>query len=64
MLVEKPIAATLEEADRLIALAEEHEVVLAAGHVERFNPAVRALKRLIEPARWARSSRSSPAASA
>jgi UDP-N-acetylglucosamine 3-dehydrogenase len=48
VLVEKPIAATLEQADRLIALAEEHDVVLAAGHVERFNPAVRALKRLIE----------------
>jgi UDP-N-acetylglucosamine 3-dehydrogenase len=48
VLVEKPIAATLEEADRLIALAEEHDVVLAVGHVERFNPAVRALKRLIE----------------
>ena len=48
VLVEKPIAATLEEADRLIALAEEHDVILAVGHVERFNPAVRALKRSIE----------------
>jgi UDP-N-acetylglucosamine 3-dehydrogenase len=48
VLVEKPIAATLTEADRLIALAEEHDVLLAVGHVERFNPAVRALKRSIE----------------
>jgi UDP-N-acetylglucosamine 3-dehydrogenase len=48
VLVEKPIAATLDQADRLIALAEEHDVVLAVGHVERFNPAVRTLKRLIE----------------
>ena len=48
VLVEKPIAATLAEADRLIALAEEHDLVLAVGHVERFNPAVRALKRAIE----------------
>jgi UDP-N-acetylglucosamine 3-dehydrogenase len=48
VLVEKPIASTLDEADRMIALAEEHDVVLAVGHVERFNPAVRALKRSIE----------------
>jgi UDP-N-acetylglucosamine 3-dehydrogenase len=48
VLVEKPIAASLAGADRLIALAEEHDVVLAVGHVERFNPAVRELKRSIE----------------
>lgn len=48
VLVEKPIAASPSEADRMIALAEEHEVVLAVGHVERFNPAVRELKRCIE----------------
>jgi UDP-N-acetylglucosamine 3-dehydrogenase len=48
VLVEKPIAASVEEADAMIALAEEHDVVLAVGHVERFNPAVRELKRLVE----------------
>jgi UDP-N-acetylglucosamine 3-dehydrogenase len=48
VLVEKPIAPTLEEADELIALAEERSLVLAVGHVERFNPAVRELKRRIE----------------
>jgi UDP-N-acetylglucosamine 3-dehydrogenase len=48
VLVEKPIAASPSEADRMIALAQEHEVVLAVGHVERFNPAVRELKRCIE----------------
>ena len=36
-LVEKPLAPTLEEADQLIALAEERRVVLGVGHVERFN---------------------------
>ena len=40
VLVEKPIARTLEEADRLVALAERHGAVLAVGHSERFNPAV------------------------
>jgi UDP-N-acetylglucosamine 3-dehydrogenase len=43
VLIEKPIAPTLGEAEQLIALAGEHGVPLAVGHVERFNPAVRAL---------------------
>ncbi len=45
-LVEKPIAATLDEARRLAALAEKHAVKLTVGHIERFNPAVRALEGL------------------
>jgi UDP-N-acetylglucosamine 3-dehydrogenase len=48
VLVEKPIATSVEEADDLVARADEAGVVLAAGHVERFNPAVRALKGRIE----------------
>jgi UDP-N-acetylglucosamine 3-dehydrogenase len=44
VLVEKPVASTVAEAEELVALAREHGLVLAAGHVERFNPAVRALK--------------------
>lgn len=43
LLVEKPIAASLAEADRLIEAAEAAGRVLAVGHVEFFNPAVRAL---------------------
>jgi len=39
-LVEKPIAATLDEADGLLALAERGGRVLQVGHLERFNPAV------------------------
>lgn len=39
-LVEKPIAASLDEADGLIALAEKHGRILQVGHLERFNPAV------------------------
>jgi predicted dehydrogenase len=41
-LIEKPFAATLEEADRLLALAAQHNRILAVGHLERFNPAVTA----------------------
>jgi len=40
VLIEKPLAATLEEADELIRLAEKHGVVVGVGHLERFNPAV------------------------
>lgn len=43
VLVEKPIAATLAEADALIALAAQHERILQVGHLERFNPAVLAV---------------------
>jgi predicted dehydrogenase len=38
MLVEKPIAATTEEAETMVALAHEHNRILQVGHVERFNP--------------------------
>ena len=44
VLVEKPITATVEEAKDLIGLAETHSVKLAVGHIDRFNPAVTALK--------------------
>jgi predicted dehydrogenase len=48
VLVEKPIASTLEEAAELVALARKHRLWLAVGHVERFNPAIQALKLLLE----------------
>ena len=42
VLIEKPLAATVAEADELIAIAERHKRIAQAGHLERFNPAVRA----------------------
>jgi predicted dehydrogenase len=42
VLVEKPLASSLAEADALIALAKQHGRVAQVGHLERFNPAVRA----------------------
>ena len=42
-MLEKPLTNTLAEADELIELAARHGVVLQAGHLERFNPAVRFL---------------------
>ena len=43
-LVEKPLAATLAEADDLLALANRHHRILQPGHLERFNPAVLAIE--------------------
>jgi predicted dehydrogenase len=40
VLVEKPIASSVDEAKQLLALSEEKKCVLQVGHIERFNPAV------------------------
>ena len=48
VLVEKPIASTVEEGEDLAARAQKAGVVLTVGHVERFNPAVRELLRSVE----------------
>jgi predicted dehydrogenase len=47
-LVEKPLALDREQAELLVATADSAEVVLQVGHIERFNPAVRQLKALVE----------------
>ena len=44
VLVEKPISATLAEADRMIAAADKSGALLQVGHLERFNPALVALR--------------------
>ena len=48
VLVEKPIAATENEAQALLELSERLGVELAVGHVERFNPAVGVLREKLE----------------
>ena len=50
VLVEKPIAATLEEADDLVALAAQRKLVLQVGHVQRFSGAFQALARRVDRA--------------
>jgi len=47
VLIEKPMAATLAEADELIAVANRHHRILQVGHVERFNPAVVAVEPIV-----------------
>lgn len=44
-LIEKPIAMDAQEASYLKELAEEHDAVLMVGHIERFNPVMRAMQR-------------------
>ncbi len=46
VLVEKPIAADLASARRLVDTAVEHKRILQVGHLERFNPAVAALRKI------------------
>ena len=48
VLIEKPICATLDEADDLISLAEKKKLVLQVGFVERFNPAIMAVDKVIQ----------------
>lgn len=52
VLVEKPLAGSLAEADRLVEAAEATDRVLAVGHVEFFNPAVQAVLDLGAPPRF------------
>jgi predicted dehydrogenase len=48
--IEKPVTATVEESESLIALAQKHNVAVQVGHVERYNPAfLTALPHLTQP---------------
>ena len=60
VLVEKPIAASVVEAEELVALAERHQRVLAVGHVEFHNPAVQAVLGMAEGVRYLETQRLSP----
>lgn len=44
VFIEKPITPTAQQADELVTAAEQQQVVLQVGHVERFNPALRAVR--------------------
>jgi predicted dehydrogenase len=52
VLVEKPISHTLEDADRLTAAASKNGRVLQVGHLERFNPGVKAFRELVKRPRF------------
>jgi predicted dehydrogenase len=52
VLVEKPMAASLDEADELERLARESTAILAVGHSERFNPAIQAALPILRTPRF------------
>jgi len=60
VLIEKPIAATLPEADALIRTAAQRRVVLQVGHVERFNAAIHAAMQHVTRPRFIEVHRLSP----
>lgn len=60
LLLEKPITVTLEEADELIDLASQKGVILQVGHIERFNPAVAAVRGLLKSPRYMTAERAAP----
>ncbi len=60
LLIEKPIAATLEEADRILAAARARGAQVATGHVERFNSALRACEPFLDAPRFIESHRLAP----
>lgn len=47
VLIEKPITTTLDEADALIDVAESRGLIIQVGHLERYNPAVMALRGIV-----------------
>ena len=57
VLIEKPITTRLDEADALIELAEQRGLLIQVGHLERFNPAVVALRERIGQVRFIESHR-------
>ena len=60
VLVEKPIAASLSEAQKMLATAQAHQCILQVGHIERFNGAVMALLNAFEKPRFIECHRLSP----
>ncbi len=60
LLIEKPIAATLDEADDLVRIAARTGALIQTGHVERFNRAIRAALPYVDAPRFIESDRLAP----
>jgi len=60
VLLEKPMTTTLQEAQQLVALSREHAAALQIGHVERFNPAVIAIRKHLDHPRYIEADRIGP----
>jgi predicted dehydrogenase len=60
LLMEKPLAATLDEADGLVAAAARGRLLLQVGHIERYNRALRAAEAYLDGPRYIESMRLAP----
>ncbi len=60
VLVEKPLADTVDQAERLLACAKRTGALLSVGHTERFNPVIRAIQRLNIRPKYIETQRISP----
>ncbi len=60
LLIEKPIAATLAQADELVTIARDNGALIQTGHVERFNRAIRAALPFVDAPRFIESDRLAP----
>ena len=60
VLIEKPLATSLEEADELLALGRANGALIQTGHVERFNRAIRAALPHVDAPRFIQSDRLAP----
>jgi len=60
VLLEKPMTVTVEQADELIDLASRKGAILQIGHIERFNPAVSAIKARVKSPRYMTAERAAP----
>jgi len=60
VLIEKPITKTLSEADELIEIAKEKNLILQVGHIERFNSAVMAIEPYLKTPRFIECQRLGP----
>jgi len=60
VLLEKPITPTVNEAEILINIAKQKDLVFQIGHLERFNPALKALEGLLDNPRFIESFRLAP----
>lgn len=60
VLIEKPITASLREAQKLVDMAKKRKVFLQVGHVERFNPIIQGLVKLVRKPKFIEIHRLSP----
>jgi predicted dehydrogenase len=60
LLVEKPIASTTSEAEEMVRLAQERDVILQVGHIERYNPVMEYLEQTARHPRFIEAHRLAP----